>query len=334
MPHKASYFQKLKNKIVKCNLCPNNCIIKPGQYGSCNARKNINGTLFSMVYGKPATVAVDPIEKKPLYHFFPGQKVFSIGTTGCNFHCDFCQNWSISQTKDSEKVKEIITPAQIVKEALRSSCKIIAYTYNEPTIFFEYVLEIAKLARKNKIRNVLVSNGFISKGPLEKLLPYIDAANIDLKSFDEDFYKKYCKAKLNPVLEALKTIKKAKVHLEITNLIIPQLNDDLNIINQMCVWISKNLGNNVPLHFSAFYPHYKMLETQPTSEDMLLKAKKIAEKNRLKYVYIGNVQTDNNTYCPKCKNLLVERNFYTIKQNNILDGLCKFCKEKIEGIWN
>jgi pyruvate formate lyase activating enzyme len=334
MPHKASYFQKLKNKIVKCNLCPNNCIIKPDRYGSCNARKNIGGKLYSMVYGKPSSVAVDPIEKKPLYHFLPGEKAFSVGTTGCNMHCDFCQNWSISQIKPYEEQKEEISPIKFVKQAVKSGCRIIAYTYNEPTIFYEYVLETAKIARKNKIKNVLVSNGFVNEEPLKKLLPYIDAANIDLKSFDEDFYKKYCNALLPPVLNTLKIINQAKVHLEITNLIIPEINDDIKKIDFMCRWISKNLGSDIPLHFSAFYPQYKMIGKQPTTKEILVKAKKTAEKNRLKYVYIGNIDSDNSTYCPKCRNLLIERSYFSALKNNIHNGSCKFCKEKIKGIWD
>ena len=284
----ASYYQIKKNKLVQCNLCPKNCVIKLNNFGNCNARKNINGKLYSLVYAKPYAIAIDPIEKKPLYHFMPGEKVFSVGTTGCNLHCKFCQNYTTSQIKTEENTKEI-TPTKLVEECIKSGCKIIAYTYNEPTIFYEYMLETAKLAKKNNIKNIIVSNGFINQEPLKELLQFIDAANIDLKSFDDKFYKKYCDAWLKPVLETLKTISKSKIHLEITNLIIPGLNDNMKMIDKMCKWIKNNLGNNIPLHFSAFYPCYKMLDKEHTPKETLFKAKKIAEKNKIKNIHLGNI---------------------------------------------
>ena len=288
MPKQALYYQQLKDNLVQCELCPKNCTIKPDQYGNCNARKNIDGKLYSMVYEKPCAVAIDPIEKKPLFHFMPGEKAFSIGTTGCNLHCKFCQNYTTSQVKPEENEKEI-TPEQLVKECINSGCKIIAYTYNEPIIFYEYMLDIARLAKKAGLKNIIVCNGFINQEPLKELLKYIDAANIDLKSFDNKFYKNHCDAWIEPVLNTLKTIKQNKVHLEITNLIIPNLNDDMKIIDKMCKWIHDNLGQDTVLHFTAFYPCYKMLDKQPTPKNTLLKAKEIAEKNNIKNVYLGNV---------------------------------------------
>lgn len=333
MPKEALFYEKLKNSLVNCHLCPKNCVIKPNEYGNCNARKNISGKLFSMVYSNPCSIAIDPIEKKPLFHFMPGEKAFSVGTAGCNLHCKFCQNWEISQQKPNEISTYEFTPEKLVEETLKSGCKMIAYTYNEPTIFYEYVLETAKLAKKKNLKNVLVSNGFINEEPLKKLLLYIDAANIDLKSFDENFYKDVCEGMLKPILNTLKIMQKT-IHLEITNLIIPGSNDNMNNINKMCRWISKNLGNDVPLHFSAFYPCYKMLDKQLTPAETLIKAKKIAEKNKLNFVYIGNLRSEaNNTYCPECKKLLIERQFYSVTQNNISNGSCKFCKTKIKGIW-
>jgi pyruvate formate lyase activating enzyme len=334
MPHEALFYSRLKNDLVQCHLCPKNCVIKPGEYGLCSARKNISGKLYSMVYSNLCSVAIDPIEKKPLYHFMPGEKVFSLGTTGCNLHCNFCQNWEISQTKPNETLKPSLTPQNLIQEVIRSKCKIIAYTYNEPTIFYEYMLESAKLAKQNNLKNVLVSNGFINEKPLKELLPYIDAANIDLKSFDNNFYKNVCSGQLKPVLDTLKSIKKAGVHLEITNLIIPNLNDNMKLIDKMCRWVHKNLGDDVPLHFSAFYPCYRLLDKEPTPIKTLLKAKKIAEKNSLNYVYLGNVSSDSSTYCPKCKKILIEHKIYKTNQKNIINGKCKFCKEKIKGVWS
>jgi len=285
----AMYYSKLKNKIVQCNLCPKKCVVKEGDYGNCNARRNIEGTLYSVVYARPVAIAIDPIEKKPFYNFMKGEPVFSIGTTGCNLHCKFCQNYTTSQVKSEEVDVINVKPEKIIQETIKSRCKIIAYTYNEPIIFYEYMLDIAKLAKKKGIKNVIVSNGFINQEPLKELLKYIDAANIDLKSFDTNFYKKHCDAWLEPVLETLKTIAKSKTHLEITNLVIDRLNDDTDKIDGVCKWIKNNLGNDIPLHFSAAYPCYKMMDVISTPKETLLKAKKIAEKNKLKYVYLGNI---------------------------------------------
>ncbi|TKJ17474.1 AmmeMemoRadiSam system radical SAM enzyme [Candidatus Woesearchaeota archaeon B3_Woes] len=335
MPIEALYYEKLRDKIVQCHLCPKKCIIKPDKFGNCNARQNIKGRLYSLVYGNLCSISIDPIEKKPLFHFMPGQQVFSIGTTGCNLHCQFCQNWTTSQIKPDTKAKKF-TPKQVVKEAIDSGCGIIAYTYNEPIIFYEFVLETAKLAKKKGIKNVIVCNGFINEEPLKELLPYLDAANIDLKSFEDRFYKEICDAWIQPVLNTLKMIHQSDTLLEITNLIIPKLNDNMEKIDEMCKWISSNLGNDVPLHFSAFYPCYQMEHLPPTSAEILLEAKKIAERNKLNYVYIGNLQLENqgNTYCPKCNQLLIERAQFNISQNNISNGKCKFCKQEINGVWD
>lgn len=335
MPKEALYYEKLRDKIVQCHLCPKKCVIKPDKFGNCNARKNIKGKLYSLVYGNLCSIAIDPIEKKPLFHFMPNQQVFSIGTTGCNLHCKFCQNWTTSQIKPNTKTKKS-TPKQVVKEAIDSGCGIIAYTYNEPIIFYEFVLETAKLAKKKGIKNVIVCNGFINEEPLKELLPYLDAANIDIKSFEDKFYREICDAWLEPILNTIKTIHKSNTFLEITNLIIPKLNDDTKKIDEMCKWIYSNLGNNVPLHFSAFYSCYKMTDIPLTPAETLLKAKKIAEKNKINYVYIGNLRLEDqsNTYCPKCKKLLIERAQFNISQNNISNGKCKFCNYAIKGVWS
>jgi len=329
----ALYYKELKSNIVQCELCPKKCVIKEGETGNCKARKNIKGRLISLVYGKSIASNVDPIEKKPLYHFLPGSKAFSIGTAGCNLHCLHCQNYDTSQAIADESGNTLL-PEEIVEFAENKNCKSISYTYNEPTIFYEYMLDTAKLAKKKNIKNTIVSNGFINEGPLRELCKYIDAANIDLKSFDNDFYKKVCDAWLEPVLNSLKILKENNVWLEITNLIIPTLNDDLREIKKMCKWIKENLGEEVPLHFSAFYPTYKLLDKPRTSGEILMKARETALKEGIKFVYVGNVQTEaNNTYCPKCKKLLIERQGFFVTENNIKDNKCSKCGEEIAGVF-
>ncbi len=326
------YYKQLKNNIVHCQLCPRFCTIKENSRGNCGVRKNEKGKLYSLVYGKPVSARADPIEKKPLYHFLPGTNSFSIGTAGCNLHCLYCQNWEISQCKPEEVPSFDLSPEDAVKAAVKEKCKSIAYTYTEPTIFIEYCMDIVKLAGEKNIRSVIVSNGFINKEPLEDFCKYISAANIDFKSFNDEFYKKLSGGSLKPVLEALKILKKKNIWLELTYLIIPGENDDMKEIENMCGWIKKELGN-VPLHLSRFFPMYKMKDKKPTSEKTLFKAQEIANKY-LDYVYVGNIKTQRgeNTYCPKCKGLLIERRGFRILQNNIKSGKCK-CGEKIPGIW-
>ncbi|MCX8194416.1 MAG: AmmeMemoRadiSam system radical SAM enzyme, partial [Candidatus Pacearchaeota archaeon] len=298
--HEALFYKKLRNKIVQCNLCPKFCVIKEEEWGNCNARKNIQGKLYSMVYGKPVSVAIDPIEKKPLYHFLPSSKSLSIATAGCNFHCAMCQNWRISQSKPNEVPHLEATPQQIVEQAKSNNLKSISYTYTEPIVFYEYTFDIAKLAKKNRIKNVVISNGFINKLPLKKLLPLINAANIDLKG-NSQFYEKICEGKLEPVLETLKMLY-GKAWLEITNLIVPGFNDNVEEIKKIVSWILENLDNNVPLHFSAFFPCYKLIDVPPTQPEFLIKARIIARNMGLNYVYTGNIDDEegSTTFCPKC----------------------------------
>lgn len=280
----AAYYEKLANKIVHCHLCPNECIIRDGKVGSCGVRINDGGKLFTAVYGKMISMALDPIEKKPLYHYHPGEYILSVGTKGCNFHCTFCQNWSISQ--DRNVLTEDITSKEIIEKAKSADSFGIAYTYNEPFIWFEFVLETAKLARTAGLKNVLVTNGYVNMEPLEEMLPYIDAMNIDLKSIDEEFYKKICKGKLEPVLDVIKRAAKS-CHIELTNLIIPTLNDSKNSIKRLVGWICDNVGRQTPLHLSRYFPCYKM-NIPPTPVETLKMAERIA-KEKLKYVYLGNV---------------------------------------------
>lgn len=280
----ASYYEKLNQNKVHCHLCPQECIISDGRRGACGVRINKEGTLYSEVYGKTTSIALDPIEKKPLYHYHPGEYILSIGTKGCNLHCDFCQNWHISQ--DIEAPTEDITQDRIVEKAKGLNSFGIAYTYNEPFIWYEFVLDTAKLAKKNGLENVLVTNGYVNMTPLEEMLPFIDAMNIDLKSIDEEFYKKICKGKLKPVLEVIKRSARS-CHIELTNLIIPTLNDSESAIHKLVDWVYENVGSEVPLHFSRYFPCYKM-KLPPTPRPTLEMAERIA-KEKLRYVYLGNV---------------------------------------------
>ncbi len=331
----ALYYEKLKKNLVKCQLCPWLCIIQLDKRGMCGVRQNVAGKLFSLVYARPCAVHVDPIEKKPLYHFLPGERAFSIATIGCNFFCGFCQNWQISKADagNIEKEYDEVSPEKVLELCKKEKCNIISYTYTEPTIFYEYMLDIAKLAKKEGIKNTIVSNGYINEKPLRELCEYIDGANIDLKGFTDEFYKKVCKGKLDPVLNTLKIMKQEGVWLEITNLIVPSLNDDFKKIEEMCKWISKELGKDVPLHFSRFHPDYKMTDGQATPMETLEKAKKIAEKY-LDYVYTGNVAGESNTICPKCKTVNIRRSMLSLIENKLVEGKCFKCDYKIAGVWD
>lgn len=327
----ALYYKKHKEG-VRCCLCPHNCIIPEGKRGNCCVRENTGSKLYSLVYGKACSLAIDPIEKKPLYHFLPGHSSFSMATVGCNLHCLHCQNSAISQSKSI--VGKEVAPEEIVKLAIAEGCKSISYTYTEPTVYYEYALETAKIARKQGIKNVMVSNGFINEKPLKEFCRYLDAANIDLKGFTDEFYKKTCFARLDPILDSLRIFYEKKVWLEITNLIIPGLNDDTKDIKKMCNWIKDNLGTDVPLHFSRFFPNYRLTNLGPTPPESLVKARDISKNVGINYTYIGNIFIDgaDNTYCPKCGNLLIEREGFNVLQNNILAGKCR-CGQTIAGVF-
>jgi len=342
--HRAKYWTKLDagSNDVQCRLCPRNCVIRDSRRGFCGVRKNIGGILYSLVYGKAVSLHVDPIEKKPLYHFYPGTEILSFGTIGCNLACKFCQNWEISKAKPEEYPVEDVTPEQIVQAAIDRGCRSIAYTYTEPTIFFEYVLDTAKLARKRGIKNVLVTNGYMNEEPFNELYRYIDAANVDLKAFTQKFYADMASSRLQPVLDTLKRIvdqrKKGKINtwLEITNLIIPGLNDSFPQIEKMCGWINENLGDDVPLHFSKFFPMYMAVDRLPTPKETLVNAYKAAKRVGLKYVYIGNLWTEkeDDTYCQKCRKLLISRIGMRVEKNIIKNGRCPECGELIAGVWD
>lgn len=343
--HLASYREKLADETIRCILCPHYCILQEGKAGICRTRENFRGELYSLSYGNPCSLSVDPIEKKPLFHFFPGSKIYSLATAGCNFHCLNCQNWSISQASPAELKHYELIPKDIVSEALRHNTGSIAFTYTEPTVFYEYILDIAKIAHSNEVKTVLISNGYINEEPLTELSKWLNAANIDLKCFDDTIYRKLTGGKLQPVLDTLKTLQKNGVWLEITNLIIPGWTDSPEMIKAMCEWLADNGFKDTPLHFSRFFPTYKLSQIRPTAESSLVKAREIAEKAGIKYVYIGNIPDlhGENTSCPACGHRLVEREGYLVKQNDIKInqeeknplrmGLCRFCGEVISGVW-
>jgi pyruvate formate lyase activating enzyme len=331
----AMHYKKIKG-LVQCQLCPWYCMLKDKERGKCGVRENRESKLYSLIYGKPCAVNIDPIEKKPLYHFMPGSKSLSIGTAGCNLFCQNCQNYSSSQATPEEAPNIKFEPKDVVNTALKAKCQSISYTYNEPTIFYEYVYDTARIARKNKIKNVMITNGYINEKPLKELYKYIDAANVDLKGFTEKFYKEICNVRLKPVLDSLKMIKKMGVWIEITNLIIPGYNDNMAEIKKMCEWIEKNLGKDVPLHFSRFYPCYQLTNSEVTPLETMKKAYEVAKKIGMIHVYLGNVRKDGygDTYCPKCKEKLITRgDFFGVEKNKIKNGRCSNCKEKIAGVW-
>ena len=311
------------------------CLIEPGQSGECRVRINIDGVLRTVVYGYPCSINIDPVEKKPLFHFLPGTGILSIATVGCNLHCKFCQNWEISQANPEDSQAHICPPQELVRLCRQTHCPSLAYTYTDPIIYYEYTYDIAKLARDANIRNVLVTAGYINQEPWKKLLEYVDAANIDLKGITEDFYRDICSATLKPVQNALVLAKAMGVLVEVTNLIIPTLNDNPEEIRQLSRWVKANMGGETPLHFSRFFPRYKMRHLPPTSLKTLDMAREIARSEGLNYVYIGNISSKEgqNTYCPGCKRLLIERSGYTILQNRLKDGCCPDCGTEIYGVW-
>ncbi|MEI7640403.1 MAG: AmmeMemoRadiSam system radical SAM enzyme [bacterium] len=323
----ARYYEKAQGKQTRCLLCPHNCLIADNKTGICEVRTNKNGILYTQVYGEVSGYAVDPVEKKPLYHFYPGRTLFSIGTWGCNFKCAYCQNWNISQQQvETTHFKK----EEIVAMALREGAVGIAYTYNEPTIWHEFVHDTAVYAKARGLKNVMVTNGFINEAPLADLFPVIDGMNIDLKAFTEKFYTETAKGNLAPVLKSIKTAYEAGVHIELTNLVVPGLNDSEREIMEMTEWIAA-LSPEIPLHFSRYFPQY-LTTMGPTKLETLKKANEIASQ-KLKYVYIGNVAGEAvaDTCCSACGKKLIKRDNYKILENNISGGKCKFCGEKIYG---
>ena len=327
----ARFWKPQKNSTVKCFLCPNNCVIQPGMKGQCQVRENINGTLFSLIYGSCSSIAYDPIEKKPFHHFFPGSLALSLGSVGCNLKCTHCQNYSISSSKPTDYPLKEFTPEETVEHAKNNSCQGIAWTYNEPTIWHEYTVDSARLAKKSQLYTVYVTNGYINPDPLQEIAPFLDAMNIDVKAFHNSFYQDVCKAKLTPVLETCKLAKSLGIHIELTYLVIPGLNDSLDEITQFCSWILEELSADTPVHFSRFHPDYKMTDISTTPLDSLLKIYDVAKKTGLLYPYMGNVPHGvyENTVCPSCGTCIIERHGFSINVTNFKNGTCSKCHTKL-----
>ncbi|KUG26887.1 radical sam, pyruvate-formate lyase-activating enzyme like [hydrocarbon metagenome] len=330
----ALWWETQDNGKILCTLCPRYCTIGEGQKGFCFIRENINGKLYSIGYGRPTGFAVDPIEKKPLSHFYPGTDILSFGTAGCNLGCKFCQNWTTSKSKYDELRSVEASPEDVIKIAKKYKTPSIAFTYNDPTIFGEYVIDISKLAREEGINSVMVTAGYIDKKARKDVYKYIDAANVDLKAFTEQFYHKITFSHLNDVLDTLYWLKhETGIWFEITTLLIPDENDSQEEIQQMCDWILENLGDQVPIHFTAFHPDFKMLDKTRTPASTLNMARNIALNSGIKYVYVGNVHSleGQTTYCPNCKEPLIIRDWHSVIDIKLKDGKCWKCNTKIAG---
>ncbi len=331
----SPYFTALSGGRVRCELCPRRCETEKGERGYCRVRENRDGKYYSLVFGNPCAVHVDPVEKKPFFHVLPSTASFSIATAGCNFDCKFCQNWEISQASPEDTLNYDFSPEQVVEKALEYRCASIASTYVEPTIFIEYMIEIGKLARPKHILNVMHSNGYINPGPLDDLCDHLDAACIDLKGITEQYYGDMTEGTLAPVLATLKHLRRRSVHTEIVNLVIPGKNDDPERIKELSRWVLGELGPEVPVHFSRFYPLYKLKSLEPTPVTTLERAWSAARDVGLKFVYIGNLpgHPAENTLCPSCGRVVIERVGYSIKKISMNDGKCAGCGRRIPGIW-
>jgi pyruvate formate lyase activating enzyme len=333
----ALFYEKWGDDRVKCMLCPEGCVLADGQRGFCRVREPVEGKLYTLVYELICASHIDPIEKKPLYHVLPGTRSFSIATAGCNSRCKYCQNWTISQRPPEEISNSRLTCDGLVSAALSNGCRSIAYTYTEPVIFYEYMIEAAEIAKKKGILNLMITGGKINPEPMARAAAFVDAANLDLKGFDKKYLREVCAQDLDNILRTITLMKDRGMWVELTNLIVPTLNDNMDDIKRMCAWIKQNLGGDVPLHFSRFWPQYKLRSLYPTPVDTLAQARKIAMGEGLNYVYIGNApETDaDNTVCPGCGKVVIRRRGYIVEENRVsAGGNCEFCGHKIAGIWS
>ena len=337
---KAAYLSKsLAGRAVQCQVCEHFCSIKPDAWGKCGVRKNIDGTVYLMVYGEPVAIHVDPIEKKPLFHFMPRGDILSVGTYGCNFRCPFCQNWQMSQTRDvdSRRVSDErqVTPEDLVNTCIKNEISMIAYTYNEPTVFFEYTYDTAKLAHEHGIRNVYVSNGYMSQAALDMIEPFLHGINVDLKAFRDEFYRQQCQARIEPVKRNIAHIARdTGIWIEVTTLLIPGLNDSDSELRAMTEWLS-DVDSEMPWHVSAFHPDYELLDRPPTSQLALARAYDIGKQAGLKFVYVGNVvdADHSSTFCSRCDQKLIQRHWYNVRELWRDRGVCPQCGEAVPGVW-
>ncbi len=324
-----------KPVIIKCLLCAQACSLKPGERGKCRARINVEEELRSLVYGHPVSINIDPIEKKPFYHFLPGSPALSLATSGCPLSCKFCQNWEISQSRPEDFDTSFVPPERIVQAATNRESPILAFTYNEPTVFMEYLADIATLASEQKLRSVLVSCGFMTSEPLKEMCGLLHAIKIDLKGYSEDFYRSVCGAELQPVLNSIRQVAKSGTHLEIVNLVVPTLNDSDTMLKDLIDWIAGEIGPDVPVHFTRFHPDFRLLNLPPTPVATLERFRDHAMSRGLHYVYIGNVpgHPGNNTFCPQCGKTLIQRRSFFVEETHLKDGCCSFCGRSIAGVW-
>jgi pyruvate formate lyase activating enzyme len=331
----ARFWKEMAGDRVQCQLCFRACTIAEGSRGHCETRINKDGELYSLIYGRAAAIQIDPVEKEPLLHFLPATSTLCFGTAGCNFRCRFCQNWHLAAMKPEEVDSLFLVPEKAVEGAIMLGCQSISFTYNEPTVFYEWMYDVAEAAKAAGIRTYFHTNGGMKEKPLKELLQYMDAVCVDLKGFTAEFFEETSLSELEPVLDTLKTIKESGVWLEITCLIIPTLNDDMEKIEEMCLWIKDNLGDEVPVHFSRFFPAYKLTRLPPTPIETLEKARETALSVGLKYVTIGNVpgHEANSTFCPQCGETVIKRVHFSILENNLENGKCKFCGYPIAGVW-
>lgn len=332
MIKEAILYDKLEGNKIRCRVCSHRCIVADGKRGFCRVRENRNGTFYTLIYNTVSSEAVDPIEKKPLFHFHPGTLAYSLGTIGCNFRCKHCQNWTISQIDIDKAYTVEITPEEAVQRALAAGARTIAWTYNEPTIWYEYTYDCARLAKEAGLATAYITNGYITAEALKHISPYLDAFRVDIKAFTEDFYRTIASAKLAPVLESAKLARESGMHLEVVNLMIPGHNDSSEEIRNMVKWMHENLGPDTPLHFTRFHPQYKMSDLSSTPVQKLEEAHRIATEEGMKFVYVGNMPGHGyeNTYCPKCGTLLIKRNAFSLLEYNITPkGTCPKCEETI-----
>ncbi len=331
----AQFYEKLPYKKTKCKLCPRECVIDDRERSYCGVRENRGGTYYTLVHSRVATAHIDPIEKKPLFHFFPGTLAFSVATAGCNVNCKFCQNWDISQSRPEQVRNTYLPPKELAGLAQQNHCPAIAYTYSEPVVFYEYVRDAADAGHALGIKSVVISGGYIQQDPLKKLCQGVDAIKVDLKAFSEKYYKEVVNGELKPVLDALVTMRKLGIWSEIVYLVVPTLNDSDAEFRALAQWVKANLGAEVPLHFSRFYPQYLLKNLPPTPLETLERAKAIADAEGLHYVYLGNIpgHPAESTYCPKCRRVVIGRIGFTVQEMHVRKGKCEYCQQAIAGVW-